>query len=96
MKKVAGIVTAGQLTFGCNFIPKDATHDDSTGLLSIIGLQYTTAWKVTYNDAGAGTASDWQFSAYLVGFEEDIPVDGILMSTITLEINEEPAFTQGT
>lgn len=96
MKKVAGIVTAGQLTFGVNFIPKDATHDDSTGLISLVGLQHTTAWQVVYNDAGAGTASTWDFSAYMVGFEEDIPVDGILMSTITLEINEAPLFTKGT
>ncbi len=95
MKKVAGIVTAGQVTFGLNFIPKDSTHDDSTGLLSLVGLQEVTGWQLVYNDAGAGTSSAWTFDAYLVGFEQDLPVDGIQMVNVTLEINDEPTFAQG-
>lgn len=96
MKKVAGLVTAGELTFDVNFIPKDATHDDSTGLLSLIGLQYTTGWQLVYNDAGAGTASSWALDAYCVGFNQDVPVDGILKSSMTLQLNGEPVFTKGT
>lgn len=96
MKKVAGLVTAGQLTFDVNFIPKDATHDDATGLLSLLGLQTVTGWQLTFNDAGTGTASKWEFDAYMVGFDHDIPVDGILKSSVTLEINGQPTFTKGT
>lgn len=96
MKKVAGLVSAGEQTFDVNFIPKNATHDDSTGLLSLIGLQQVTGWKLLYNDAGAGTASYWEFDAYMVGFNQDVPVDGILKSSITLQINGQPTFTKGT
>lgn len=96
MKRVAGIVSAGDYTFDVNFIPKDATHDDSTGLVSLLGLQYTTAWQLVYNDAAAGTSSDWVFSGYLVTFGEDIPVDGILKSSVTVKINGEPKFNKGT
>lgn len=96
MKKVAGIVTAGQVSFGLNFIPKEYTHDDATGLLSLMGQQQVTGWQLVYNDAGAGTSSTWTFDAYMVGFEQDIPADGILMTTVTLEINDEPTFTKGT
>ena len=96
MKKVAGLVTAGEITFDINLIPKDATHDQDTGLLSLIGLQLTTGWQLVYNDAGAGTASDWKLDAYCVGFDQDVPVDGILMASITLNINGRPVFTKGT
>lgn len=96
MKKVAGLVTAGELTFDVNLIPKNATHDSATGLLSLLGLQYTTAWALIYNDAGAGTASQWVLDAYLTGFTQDTPVDGILAASVTLTINDEPTFTKGT
>ena len=96
MKRVAGLVSAGDVTFDVNFIPKNATHDDSTGLLSLIGLQQVTGWQLLYNDAGAGTASKWEFDAYLTGFTQDVPVDGILKSSVTLQINGQPIFTKGT
>lgn len=95
MKRVAGITSAGDYTFDVNFIPKDATHDGTTGLLALLGLQFTTAWQLVYNDAGAGTASYWVFSGYLVTFGEDIPVDGILKSSATIKINGEPKFVKG-
>jgi len=95
MKRVAGLVSAGDYTFDVNFIPKDATHDGTTGLISLIGLQYTTAWQLFYNDADGGTESQWVMSAYLVTFGEDIPVDGILKSSVTLKINGQPDFIKG-
>jgi hypothetical protein len=96
MKRVAGIVSAGDFTFDVNFIPKNSTHDGTTGLISLLGLQQVTGWKLLYNDAGAGTASYWTFDAFLVTFGEDIPVDGILKSSVTLKINGQPVFTKGT
>lgn len=95
MKKVAGLVTAGEVTFDINLIPKNATHDKTTGLMSLIGLQQVTGWKLLYNDAGAGTASYWEMDAFLTTFDQDIPVDGILAASVTLNINGEPTFTKG-
>jgi len=96
MKKVAGLVSAGEMTFDINLIPKNQTHDNSTGLISLIGLQHTTGFQLVYNDAGAGTASDWKMDAFCVGFDQDVPVDGILMASVTLQINGQPIFTKGT
>ncbi len=96
VKKVAGMMKAKEATFDINLIPKDATHDKTTGLLSLLGLQYTTAWQLLYNDAGAGTASHWVFDAYLAGYDPDQPVDGILKASVTLGIDGEPVFTEGT
>jgi hypothetical protein len=96
MKRVAGIVSAGDYTFDVNFIPKDQTHDGTSGLVSLLGLQFTTAWQLLYNDAGSGTESQWVWSGYLVTFGEDIPVDGILKSSVTLKINGKPDFIKGT
>ena len=95
VKKVAGMMKAKETTFDINLIPKDATHDKTTGLLSLLGLLYTTAWQLLYNDAGAGTVSEWVFDAFLVAYDPDNPVDGVLKASITLGINGEPAFTEG-
>ena len=94
-KRVAGIVSAGEVGFGLNFIPKDATHDDSTGLLSLLGSITVTGFKLVFNDAGGGTASYWEMNAFLTGFEHDLPVDGIAAANVTLTLNGEPTFTQG-
>lgn len=96
MKRVAGITNAGEVTFDVNFIPKDATHDGTTGLLSIAGSLVDTAFALLFNDAGTGTKSAWRFSAYLTGFDSDEPVDGILKASATLNINGEPKFLKGT
>ena len=96
MKKVAGMMKAKETTFDINLIPKDATHDKTTGLLSLLGLMQVTGWQILYNDAGAGTASKWEFDAYLSGYDPDNPVDGILKASVTLTINGEPTFTEGT
>jgi len=94
-KRVAGIVSAGEVTFGLNFIPKNATHDDSTGILSKLGDIGDSAYRLRFNDAGTGTKSEWRFSGFLTGFEHDLPVDGIAMANVTITINGQPSFTKG-
>jgi hypothetical protein len=96
MKRVAGIVTGGEVAFDINMIPKNATHDDTTGLLSLLGNLDDTAFAVVFNDAGGGTKSAWRFSGYMVGFEHEEPVDGILKASCTIQLNGEPTFLQGT
>jgi hypothetical protein len=96
MKRVAGIVTGGEVSFTINFIPKNATHDDSTGILSTLGSLDPYGYKLIFNDAGGGTKSEWAFDAFLTGFEHNEPVDGILAADVTLTLNGEPIFTKGT
>jgi hypothetical protein len=95
MKRVAGIVTAGEISFEINMIPKNATHDDATGLLSLLGALDDHAFALVFNDAGTGTKSQWRFSGYMVGFEHEEPVDGILKASCTIQINGEPTFIKG-
>lgn len=96
MKRVAGIANAGEISFDINFIPKDPTHDNSTGVLSTIGSLTPYGWKLVFNDAGTGTASYWTVDAFTTGFDMDEPVDGILKASLTLTINGEPVMTKGT
>ena len=96
MKRVAGIVSGGEVSFTINFIPKDSTHDDSTGILSALGSLDPYGYKLIFNDAGAGTASAWTFDAFLTSFEHNEPVDGILQADVTLTLNGQPTFAQGT
>jgi predicted secreted protein len=85
---VPGIKMGGQVTFDINLIPTDGTHDESTGLLKDFIDGTKRNFQLEFPDAGTTT---WQFAAYIVNYEPDAPVDGLLTASITLEITGDPA-----
>jgi len=96
MKRVVGLLNAGEVTFDVNFIPMEPTHNETTGgLLAEIRKNVPTNWQMIYPDVETGTDSQWDMEAFLVNFEQDVPVDGILKSSVTLLINGEPTLTEG-
>lgn len=95
MQKVAGIANGGDVSFDINFLMKDATHDPTDGLLSLLGATDPTDFKLIHTDAGGFTASEWAFSAFLSGMTLNNPVDAISQASISLEINGEPVPTAG-
>ena len=96
MKKVPGMMNAGELTLAINLIPKDPTHDGSTGFIALLGLNYTTGFALVYPDAGVGTESQWYLDGHVSGWGGDSPVDGILASNITISLDGKPVFVEGT
>ena len=85
---VPGIKMGGQVTFDINLIPTDGTHDESTGLLKDFIDGTKRNFQLEFPDAGTTT---WQFAAYIVNYEPDAPVDGLLTASLTLEITGDPA-----
>jgi hypothetical protein len=95
MKKVAGIMNAKDFSLDVHFIPKHPTHNESTGLLSLLGNVLPTGFELVYPDAGAGTASKWTFNAYLSGWDGTNAVDGIMDGTATFAVDGEPVPSAG-
>jgi hypothetical protein len=89
---VPGIKMGGQVTFDINLIPTDGTHDESTGLLKDFIDGTKRNFQLEFPDAGTTT---WQFAAFVVNYEPDAPVDGLLTASLTLEITGDPAPTFG-
>lgn len=82
-EKVAGIKDGGQVTFDINWVPGNATHANSTGLLSFFDDGEAHNFQLVENDASTLT---WSFAAICTGFTTTKPVDGIRKGSITLDI----------
>jgi len=85
---VPTILRSGEVTLEIAYDPGASTHKHATG-----GLLYDLAQraKTTYTLTFPSTpAVSWTFSAYVVGFEPSMPVDGALTATVTLKITGKP------
>ncbi len=86
-EKVVTLLDAGQVTFDLNFLPAEATHNNVDGLLERYENRTVEDFRITWPDTGATV---WLFTAFVVGFEPDDPVDGKLAASVTLEITGQP------
>ena len=82
-EKIAGIKDGGQVSFDINWVPNNATHGSSTGLISFFEADVARNFKLVENTAPPLT---WSFSALVVNFNSAKPVDGVRKGSITLEI----------
>jgi predicted secreted protein len=85
---VPGLKMGGQVTFDINLIPTEGTHDENTGLLKDFIDGTKRNFQLVFPDTGNTT---WQFAAYVLNYEPDAPVDGLLTASLTVEITGDPA-----
>lgn len=88
-EKKGGIPDYGEVQIEANWLPANATHDDSTGLVSILDGS-TNDFKIVWPDTDA---TEWAFSGILsnfrpragttskLGFSATLTVDGGLTIT---------------
>src|SRR4030042_3656519 len=80
---IATIRDAGEVTFGINFIPTNATHSQSTGLIKDWKNRTKRNFQLVFPDGGSTT---WSFAAFVTGVDISEPVEGELSAEVTLEI----------
>jgi hypothetical protein len=86
-EKLATLLDAGTLAFQLNFIPTDATQSFSSGLLRDFANRTKRNFKVVFPN---GAATTWAFAAYVADFKCDMPVDGVLVANLTLNVSGQP------
>ncbi|MFO7537618.1 MAG: phage tail tube protein [Chloroflexota bacterium] len=87
-KEIIGtIIDAGEVTFGINFQPTEATHDDSTGLLSDLLGRVKRNFQLVFPDT-----TTWTFTALVTNFNPDEPVQNELTADVTLELTGSLGF----
>lgn len=81
-EKLPGFRDGGEVTFKCNWIPTNATQDQTTGILSTFDDELVHNWKIILPDA----TTEVTFGGFLTGFEPDLPLEeqGQLSVTITV------------
>ncbi len=80
----------GECSFPINWVPTDATHDETTGLLSSLVDGEARNFQIVLPDDGNYTL---QFAAHVLKFAPKAPVSGALTADITLGSTGEVIFT---
>jgi hypothetical protein len=84
---VGTLLSAGEVTFDLNFVPTEATHNPSTGLIADMKNRVKRNFKLVFPNAGATT---WSFAALVTKFEPGEPVEGSLNAAVTLQVSGQP------
>lgn len=80
---LAGLLRSGEVSFDINFVPTDATHDPTTGLLAAIKNNTKTNFQITFPDGSPATV--WSFSGYVTKFGTGAEIDNVLNASITIK-----------
>lgn len=86
-ESIAGVLRAGEVTFELNYIPTEATHKATGGLLGDLKNKTKRNFKLLFPDASITT---WSFSAWVTRFEPGTPHDDKLVANVTLKITGQP------
>ena len=78
---------SGDLTFDCNFNPTDPTLNQTTGLLAALNARALTPFRLLLNDVDN---TMWSFTGYVVGFDQNAPVTGVLSASVTIKVSGPP------
>jgi len=90
MEFKAGMKDGGEVSFEGRWLPDNATHDDSTGVMSLFEAGSVDNWKVTFPDG-----SDITFAGFITAFQPSIGrVNDPVNMSVTLKVSGKPALTQ--
>jgi len=84
---IGTLLTGGEVSFDLNFIPTNATHSYSSGLIDDMVSRTRRNFKLVFSDTGATT---WQFAALVTGFKTAAAVEDELAAEVTLQITGQP------
>ena len=88
---IAGLIDAGEVTFDVNWLPGNATHDASTGLLAAQLARALKSFQLVWPQFTPN--EQCAFDALVTGFEVSSPVDDPLSASITLKVSGLPVWT---
>lgn len=84
---VGTILDGGEVSFEVNYIPTNATHNATTGLIADMKNRTKRNFQIVFPDAGNTT---WSFTALVTKVGPGAPVRGKLSGSITLKMTGKP------
>ena len=87
---VGTILRSGEVTMEIVYDPVGATHKNAgDGLLADLVSRTLVSgeFHLIFSDAGV---TEWDFDAFVVGFEPSMPVDGALTATVRFKLSGAP------
>ena len=86
---VGTILRSGEVTMDIVYDPADATHANvADGLLAdLVARTLITTFHLVFSDVGV---TEWDFNAFVTGFEPSAPVDGALTASVKFKLSGQP------
>lgn len=85
---------AGEISFEINYVPADATHDDTTGLIWDIDNRVIRSFHLVFPDNAADASKTcWKFSGLVTSFAPTAPHDGKLSAAVSVKVSGVPILT---
>ncbi len=84
---IGTILRGGEVTLDIHYIPTDGTHDESTGLISVMQSKASNNFQLIMTDSGTTT---WSFAALVTKLSPTMPVVGALRASVTMKITGKP------
>jgi hypothetical protein len=84
---IGTILRAGEVPFEVSFIPTNATHSYSAGLIKDMVNRTKRNFQLIFPNISSTT---WSFAALVTKFDPKEPVKGRLSASITLKITGKP------
>jgi hypothetical protein len=95
---LASLANGGEVTFPVEWDPEDASHDQTTGVYSLMEETVTRNWRLIFpieSTVTPGQYHGFQFKALVTGLSGPHgPVKGSVTLDVTLKVSGKP--TQGT
>lgn len=84
---IGTLLSGGEVSFDVNFIPTNATHSYSAGLIHDMVTRTKRNYQLVFPDTGATT---WAFTALVTAFKPSGPVEDELAAEVTLQVTGQP------
>lgn len=87
---ISGLLDGGEITFDVHFVPQNATHSYSSGLLSDFVNRVKRNFQLVFPDAGVTT---WTIPGIVVNFDMNADPADALLASVTVKVNGAPTLT---
>lgn len=84
---IGTLLTGGEVSFDLNFLPANATHGYSSGLIEDMVNRTKRNFQLVFPDTDTTT---WQFAALVTGFKPSAAVEDELTAEVTLRVTGQP------
>lgn len=84
---IGTILDGGEVSFDVNYVPTNATHNATTGLIKDMTGRTKRNFQIVFPDSGNTT---WSFTALVTKVGPAAPVRGALKGSITLKVTGKP------
>ena len=83
---IAGMRDGGEVSFKANWLPTNATHDNTTGLLESFNDNASHNWKIIL----PSSLITISFVGFLTAFEPDLPLEEQAQLSGTIKVSGKP------